>query len=94
MLIEGLKGLIKLNGDGEIFFRKLNNNNEKLIKYKWNKKGFAGDSIFYYQQYLIDHFINGKDSVNSAEEYITNLKVEESIYKSKKQTNNRKTIIS
>jgi len=84
MLIEGSKGTIRLNGDGEIFFRKFNNNNEKLIKYKWFNKGFAGDSVFYYQQHVIDHFIKGEDLVNSAEEYIENLKVEESIYKSNK----------
>ena len=84
MLIEGSKGTIRLNGDGEIFFRKFNKNNEKLIKYKWSNKGFAGDSVFYYQQHVIDHFIKGKDLINGAEEYIKNLKIEESIYKSNK----------
>jgi predicted dehydrogenase len=84
MLIEGSKGTIRLNGDGEIFFRKFNKNNEKLIKYKWSSKGFAGDSVFYYQKHVIDHFIKGEHLINNAEDYIVNIKIEESIYKSNK----------
>ena len=84
MLIEGSNGTIRLNGNGEIFFRKFQENNEKLIKYKWSKKGFGGDSVFHYQKHVIEHFTKGKDLVNSAEEYIKNLIIEDIIYKSDK----------
>ena len=84
MLIEGSKGTIRLNGDGEIFFRKFNENNEKLIKYEWSSKGFAGDSVFHYQKHVVNHFTKGEHLINSAEDYIQNLKIEDSIYKSNK----------
>ena len=82
MLIEGSKGSLRLNGNGEIFYRKFSENEEKIIVYKWNNIGFAGDSVFYYQKHLLDHFVNGQELKNEAKEYIENLKIEDLIYKS------------
>ena len=82
MLIEGSKGSLRLNGNGEIFYRKFNENEEKIIEYEWNNIGFAGDSVFYYQKHLLDHFVNGQELKNEAKEYIENLKIEDLIYKS------------
>ena len=84
MIVEGSKGTIRLNGNGEIFFRKFQENNEKLIKYKWSNKGFAGDSVFHYQKDVMEHFTKGKHLANSAEEYLNNLIIEDAIYKSNK----------
>ena len=82
MLVEGSKGTLRLNGDGEIFKRDFGNNLEKKVSYKWIKKGFAGDSVFQCQKHLLSHFLNGEKLINSAEEYLENLKVEDYIYKS------------
>ena len=46
------------------------------------KKGFAGDSVFQFQKHLLNHFLKGEKLMNSAEEYLENLKVEDYIYKS------------
>ena len=82
MLIEGSKGTLRLNGDGEIFKRDFGNNLEKKVKYKWTKKGFAGDSVFECQKQLLNHFLKGGKLINSAEDYLENIKVENYIYKS------------
>ena len=82
MLIEGSNGSLRLNGNGEIFYRKFGQNEEKKIVYTWNNKGFAGDSVFYYQKHLLDHFVNDKKLYNEAKDYIENLKIEDLIYKS------------
>ena len=82
MLIEGSKGSLRLNGNGEIFYRKFSQNEEKIIIYNWNNIGFAGDSVFSYQKHLLDHFVNGKEVKNEAKEYIENLIIEDLIYKS------------
>ena len=89
LLIEGSNGSIRLDGNGNIFFRKFGSNIEKKIKYNWFKKGFAGDSVYNFQKYLIKQMIGNKKIVNKIEEYINNIKVEEAIYKSNKI---RKTI--
>ena len=82
MLIEGSMGTLRLNGNGEIFIRRFGDNIEKKVSYKWIKKGFAGDSVFQCQKHLLDHFLKGEKLINSAEEYLENLKVENFIYKS------------
>ena len=46
MIIEGSNGTLRLNGNGELFERKFGSNKEFKINYKWDKKGFAGDSVF------------------------------------------------
>ena len=82
MLIEGSMGTLRLNGNGEIFTRRFGENIEKKVSYKWIKKGFAGDSVFQCQKHLLDHFLKGEKLINSAEEYLDNLKAEDYIYKS------------
>ena len=82
MVIEGSKGTLRLNGNGELFKRKFGSNKELKISYKWDKKGFAGDSVFKFQRHILDHFNRGKILFNSGIDYLENLKVEKCIYKS------------
>ena len=82
MLIEGSMGTLKLNGNAEIFHRKFNQNKEIKINYKWNKKGFAGDSVYFCQKNIINHFTKGYKLSNNALSYIKNIQVEECIYRS------------
>ena len=82
MLIEGSNGSLRLNGDGEIFKRKFACNKELKINYKWDNKGFAGDSVYKCQSHIINHYIKGKTLFNSAIDYLENLKIEKYIYKS------------
>ena len=82
MVIEGSKGTLRLNGNGELFERKFGSNKENKIRYKWNKKGFAGDSVFKCQSHILNHYCNGKILFNSAIDYLENLKIEKYIYKS------------
>ena len=82
MLIEGSNGTLRLNGDGELFKRNFGSNKEVKIRYKWQKKGFAGDSVFKCQSHILQHYLDGKKLYNSANDYLQNLKIEENIYKS------------
>lgn len=84
MIVEGSDGTIRLNGDGKIFYRKFGSNNEKLVKYKWINRGFAGDSVYFYQKHVLNHFQKGQELSNSAENYLMNILVENCIYKSDK----------
>ena len=89
MLIEGSKGSIKLDGYGHVFFRKFGTNYEKLINYNWFNRGFAGDSVYNFQKYLIERLRSNKKIVNNIEDYIKNIEIEEAIYLSNER---RKTI--
>ena len=80
MIVEGSDGTIRLNGDGKIFHRKFGSNNEKLVKYKWINRGFAGDSVYFYQKHVLNHFQKGQELSNSAENYLMNILVEKKVY--------------
>ena len=82
LLVEGSKGSIRLNGDGDIFFRHFGENAELKIDYEWNNIGFAGDSVYSCQKYILDAILSQGPIVNTGADYLQNLKIEESIYKS------------
>ena len=80
LLIEGSNGSIRLNGDGDIFYRCSGSNLEKKVKYEWDNKGFAGDSVYFCQKDILNSISSGKVSVHSGFNYLSNLKIEETIY--------------
>ena len=82
MLIEGSNGSLRLNGDGELFKRNFSSNREVKIRYKWQKIGFAGDSVFRCQSHILQHYLDCKNLYNSGNDYLQNIKIEEYIYKS------------
>ncbi len=82
LLIEGSKGSIRLDGNGNIFFRQFETNDETKIKYKWYKKGFAGDSVYFFQKYVIDRLRSNRKIINEIDEYIRNIEIEDAVYKS------------
>ena len=82
MFIEGSKGTLRLNRNGELFKRNFGSNKEVKISYKWQKKGFAGDSVFKCQSHILEHYLDGKNLYNSGNDYLQNLKIEEYVYKS------------
>ena len=90
LFLEGEDGTIRLDGDGNIFLRKFLSNAEKKINYTWFKKGFAGDSVYAFQKYLIKQLQTNDKIVNEIEDYIKNIEIEEAIYKSSKM---KKTIV-
>ena len=82
MTIEGSNGTLRLNGNGELFKRKFGSNKEVKIRYKWNNKGFAGDSVYRCQHHIVEHYLKGKKLHNSANDYLHNLLIESYIYQS------------
>jgi len=84
LILEGSEGSIRLNGDGEIFFRTFGSNLEKKVEYSWRNIGFAGDSVYFCQKHIIESIISKNDTANSGKNYLENLRIEESIYDSSK----------
>ena len=91
MLVEGSNGCLRLNGDGEIYFRAFGKNNEKKINYKWQNIGFAGDSVFTFQKQVVKSMLENQRMENTASEYLENLRIEEAKYISSK-TGKRESI--
>jgi len=82
MLVEGSDAVIRLNGDGEIFIRRFGENQEVQVDFPWDDTGFAGDSVFRFQKHVIDHLMDGTEIVNTAQAYLSNLGIEDAVYRS------------
>lgn len=82
MLIEGSDATLRLDGDGNMFLRKHGYDVEMQLDYDWENRGFAGDSVYMLLRHVVQHVLAGAPVMNTAREYLTNLKIEEAIYKS------------
>ncbi len=82
LCIEGTGGTLKLNGDGNISFRLHGSNDEEAIGYDWADNDFGGDCVYRTQRHIIDALTSGTPAMNSASDYLTNLKIVELVYDS------------
>ena len=82
MLIEGSEAVLRLDGDGHMFLRKHGYDVEVDVDYNWENKGFAGDSVCMTLRHVVQHVLAGAPAMNTAREYLTNLRIEEAIYHS------------
>jgi predicted dehydrogenase len=82
LLIEGSKGSLRLDGNGEIWFRSFLASDESKHRYEWSNVDFGGDCVYRFQRHLVDHLLGGDVLHNTAADYLTNIRVEEAIYAS------------
>ena len=81
LLIEGTKGCIQLNGNGDIHFREFGSLETRNINYEQSDTGFAGDSVYQLQAHVVEHLSAGTPLENTAEAYLLNQQLEELIYR-------------
>jgi predicted dehydrogenase len=80
--IEGSHGVLTLDGDGAIFWRPHGSNVDEPVPYTWQKIGFAGDCVFETQRHIVAHIVDGTPLMNSARDYLTNIRIENAVYQS------------
>lgn len=79
--IDGSAGTVRLDGEGNLFARRFGENEERPHAYTWHKRGFAGDSVFAFQSHVVSHLLNGTPLENTGRAYLTNLEVEDAVYR-------------
>ena len=82
LMVEGGRGVLRLDGDGNLFTRALHSNEWLQIAYEKSDAGFGGDSVYRLQRHVIDHLKGRGPIMNTAADYLANLTVEEAIYRS------------
>ena len=82
MKLEGAKGTLTLNGDGEIFHRKFNENTVCKIDYEWQDMDFGGDCVFRFQKHVVGHFTKNLPLMNTAQDYLANVQIADAAYQS------------
>ncbi len=80
MLIEGERGTLTLNGDGELTFRAHGENDEHAIAYYWSDTDFGGDCVHSLQRHIIDNRLGRGRLENSGQDYLANIEIEEAVY--------------
>jgi D-apiose dehydrogenase len=82
LLVEGSAGVIRLDGYARLYFRPFGSNEEQPVAYSWENVGFAGDSVLQLQRHVVDHLKGDGPVVNRARDYLTNLRIEDAVYRS------------
>lgn len=80
MTIEGENGVLTLSGDAELTIRSHGSNETESINYPWADNGFGGDCVYRFTRHVVDHYLTGTPIMNSARDYLQNLKLEEAVY--------------
>lgn len=82
MTLEGSRGTLTLDGYGTLRMRHFGYNRAEPISYHWDDIDYAGDCVYLTNKHLVDHLRSGTPAMNSAAEYLTNLHIEDAIYRS------------
>jgi len=82
MLLEGERGVARLDGDGGVWLRAHGANDEQRVDFECSQRGFAGDSVLATQGHIIDHMQQSTPLANSAADYLDNMRVVEAVYRS------------
>ena len=82
MLIEGSHAVLRLDGDGRMYLRKHGYDAEIDVDFDWENKGFAGDSVYFLLRHVVQHVLAGVPVMNTARDYLKNLRIEDAIYRS------------
>ena len=81
MLIEGTKGTLSLNGNGEIAHREFGSTQYSVVPYHFNNTGFGADCVYQLQRHVVEHLLSGTRLHNTAAEYLKNLQMESLLYR-------------
>ena len=78
-VLEGDAGTLKIDGDGNIFLRRLGEE-ERPYPYEHNHRGFAGDSVLATFNHFIDRLKDGRPFETNGEDYLRTLAVQDAVY--------------
>ena len=85
MLVETEAGAVSISGDGTIIMRRHLENAAEPIDYVWQDVDFGGDCVYRTQVAAVAALLGQAAAVNTASQYLVNLRIEEAIYESHEQ---------
>jgi predicted dehydrogenase len=85
MLVETEAGAVSISGDGTVSLRGHGENVARPIEYDWQDMDFGGDCVYRTQVAAVAALLGQAPPVNTASQYLVNLRIEEAIYESHEQ---------
>jgi predicted dehydrogenase len=86
MLVETEYRIIKLDGNGGLWQRVHGSNQWVQVDLIFNNENFGGDCVFLLQQHILECLQNGVKPENQAQDYLDNLRIQEAIYQSDRES--------
>lgn len=84
-LFEGTRGSLSILGDGQVRKRAFGHVDDHVILPAQEWPGFAGDSVYAFQQHVVSHLLKGTPLETAARDYLENIRLEELVYRSSAQ---------
>ncbi len=81
-LIEGTAGTLTLHGDGSVVLRGFGELAGREILPPDGWQGFGGDCVHALQSHVVSGLLEGTELVNTAEDYLTVIKIRDALYRS------------
>lgn len=84
MFLEGTGGTLRLDGFGRLFL-KPHGGLEREHPYPWENRGYGGDCVFHQTQHAVAHLLDGAPLMNGGRDYLRNLAIADTIYRSNEE---------
>jgi D-apiose dehydrogenase len=82
MAVETEGGVLSVTGDGEVLLRRHGRNETEALEFMWEDRDFGGDCVYRTQAAALAALTGTAPAINTARQYLSNLRVEEAIYAS------------
>lgn len=79
---EGSCGTLTLDGFANIRLRKHGSTEWREIEFEWSDIDYAGDCVYLTNRHVVEHLRSNTQVMNSAKEYLENLRIGEAVYRS------------
>lgn len=84
-LFEGTRGSLSIHGNGQVRKRAFGHSDDHAILPAQDWPGFAGDSVYAFQQHVVSHLLNGSVLETAAVDYLENIRLELLAYQSSEE---------
>lgn len=82
MWLEGSAGVLRLDGDARLWFKPHQQPERQHDYPRGSETGFGGGACGALQQHVVDALRNHRSPENTAADYLTNLQIQEAVYRS------------
>jgi predicted dehydrogenase len=82
MWLEGSGGVLRLDGDARLWWKPHHGDETEHRYDQGQSDSFGGGTCEWLQRHVVSYLLNGAPLENTAREYLTNIKIQEAVYRS------------
>lgn len=82
MVVEGEQGTLRLDGEGRLFLRPFESNDERNVSFDYEDRDFGGGCVEALNRHVVRHLRSGDELENEARDYLRIVALDEAAYRS------------